>query len=271
MSFLAHYHDEKSKGNFLRLVFIRPDEIGVSKPVVLETHLDSEILSSVAKLNLEQMDGLCNSSEVEDSHYRERIGIFGNTLVEFVGQQVEPREAFALLVKNWRKFFESYQRNLAVYLSGFAFHKAKREVAQAEIDVSSKLSKIVGDISGKLLSIPVSLAAIVAIPRSDNVIIGALVVIGLLLGGFIVSHVIRNQSSQLARVVHSKEMIFSSIEGRKDVYPEDLVADIDQIKAALDEDVERLKSLLVIFSWLCWLPFTVAMLVHLYFCFAWFC
>lgn len=265
LSNLAHYHDEKTKSRFFRLVFIKPEDIGVSQALVLETMVDGEILELAGDVDVSRLVDLCDSDEISDAHYREKVGVFGNTVSEFIKGKPESEKPFHYLVRNWSDFLEAFDKNLAVYISGFAFHKAKREVAEAEVDISSKLSGILGDIAGKLLSIPVSFAAVALIPKAGDVLRSAIIVLGLLVTSWIISEVIKNQKSRLRRVMHSKNMILNSIEGRKDTYPDDLKKDVDKITSDLGFDEQRIERLLSVYYRVCWLPVVVALVVHVYF------
>ncbi|NPT29647.1 hypothetical protein DDR56_03490 [Halomonas venusta] len=268
LSQLAHYHDQKTHTNYLRLVFIKPEEVGVSQPLVIETKVDKEILDFAGSANIEHLVCLCDSSQSQDPHYHGRKGIFGNTITEFVQRRSENEKPFHYLVRNWNDFLTTYDKNFAVYTSGFAFHKAKREVAEAEVEISNKLSSVVSDITGKLLGIPISLAAVAAIPKSGSIVNSALIVLGVMLASFILSETVDNQKRRLKRVIHSKNMILNSIEGRKEVYPKDLRDNIDQIVDDLKKDEDRTDRLLRGFSLVSWLPFVLAMVVHIYFLFA---
>lgn len=265
LSHLAHYHDKKTHSNFLRLVFIKPEEVGVSQPLVIETQVDTEVLEFSSHANLEHLISLCDSSQSQDPHYQGRKGIFGNTITEFVQGRPENEKTFHFLVRNWNEFLATYDKNFAVYTSGFAFHKAKREVAEAEVEISNKLSSVISDITGKLLGIPISLAAVAAIPKSGGVVNSALIVLGVMLASFILSETVENQKRRLKRVVHSKNMVLNSIEGRKEVYPEDLKKDVDKIISDLEKDEKKTDKLLTGFSKISWLPFVLAMIVHIYF------
>lgn len=262
LSKLAHYHDEKAKTRFLRLVFLKPEEIGNTHPVVVETFVDEDLLKASGEIPTDRLKYLCESSEAEDPHYRERLGVFGNTMAEFIQARPESEKPFYYLVKSWSSFLEVYDKNLAVYLSGFAFHKAKREVAEAEVSISSKLSQVIGDITGKLLGIPVSFAAVIAIPKAGGVFESTLIVLGLLVATFVIVEVIENQKRQLSRVTDSKNLVLSAFQGRKDIYPTDLSDAVDRITTNLGNDGEKLERLLCFFRVLAWIPVLLALVVH---------
>lgn len=265
LSKLAHYHDAKSKSRFFRLVFIKPEEVGVSQALVLETMVDEEVIEMAKDVDVSRIIHLCDSDQVKDAHYREKIGVFGNTMSEFVNGKPENEKPFHYLVRNWSGFLETFDKNLAVYISGFAFHKAKREVAEAEVDISSKLSSVLGDIAGKLLSIPISFAAVALIPKAGGVLQSSIIILGLLVASWIVSELLKNQRRRLHRVVHSKDIVLNSIEGRRETYPKDLREEVDKITCELNRDQGEIENLLKVYLKICWLPAVVALIVHLYF------
>lgn len=262
LSQLAHYHDEKAKTRFLRLVFLKPEEIGNTHPVVVETYVDESLLEVSGEVSTDRLKYLCDSSGSEDPHYRERLGVFGNTMAEFIQARPEREKPFYYLVKNWASFIEVYDKNLAVYLSGFAFHKAKREVAEAEVNISSKLSQVIGDITGKLLSIPISLAAVIAIPKAGGAFESTIIVLGLLIAAIVIVEIIENQKRQLARVSDSKNLVLSAFQGRQDIYPLDLSSAVERITTNLGNDEKKLAQLLRFFRVLAWLPVLLALIVH---------
>lgn len=263
LAILAHYHDKKTKSNFLRLVFMNPDEISRGQPVIVETRLSLSTVKEINHLPIEKLDGLVGVSEINDQHHMERVGVFRNSISDFL-KTIPEENRFDYLLKNWTDFLKIYDQNLAVYLSGFAFHKAKKEVAEAELDISSKISKVVGDITGKLLSVPVSLLAVVAVAKSDSWIESSIIVLGLLLASIIIFELVANQQRQLRSVVHSKDVVLSAFEGRKDTYPEELRTALNGMTFNLSNDVKKLRHLLWGFRIICWAPTFLALIVHVF-------
>jgi hypothetical protein len=162
--------------------------------------------------------------------------------------------AFSKLVKEWDNFLYTYKKNLETYLSGFAFHKAKREVAEAEVEIASQFSKIVGDITGKLFAIPLSFAAVIAFSKATDTLDKALVFVGLLISSLIIYGVVSNQKRQLERITHAKDIVLGSFRGNADIYPADLSDAITNMKDNLDKNESKLNSTLGYFMFLAWVP-----------------
>lgn len=265
LSNLAHYHVEKPGAGHYKLIFMQQEE-SVSKANVLEL----ETIVDGSMLDLPSLDlGIFNSFKEEnltsDPHYISRVGVFRVSLVEFLKKSRTSPPPFLNLLINWDDFVNLYNKNLETYLSGFAFHKAKREIAEAEFNIAEQFSKITSEITGKLLGIPVSLAAAIAIIRTENILESFLIVSGLSLATLIISGTVGNQQRQLERISHAKDVIFNSFEGRQDSYPEDLKNKISEMKLGLEDNEKKLKRLLWIFRVLSWSPFLLGVLLFVTF------
>lgn len=256
LSHLAHYHDEKLRSGNLKLVFIRPSGGAEIKPVELETKVTETVLRAASELDIRLVEELSTTNALNDSHYSAKVGVFGTSLAEFISGA--SGDAFEYLIQNWSRFVRHYHRDLSTYLSGFAFHKAKVEVAEAELKIANEFSKVLNDILGKLLGIPVSFGAVLAIQKGDGVSKQILVVLGILVACLILSRVVANQQRQFKRIDSSKNIVIGAIEGKKESYPEDLKKEVDQLSRALGENSEFLRKTLNGFAVLSWLPFIVA-------------
>ncbi|MCF5849080.1 hypothetical protein K3H53_17550 [Aeromonas veronii] len=252
LSKLAHYHDAKIIDDKNKLVFLSTED-KTPHPVVLDIELTDDIMNANLD-DLSLLTSILSSDAVLDPHYQPRKSILYSSIYEFV-KGMEPKAAFKKLSENWTAFAEIYQNNLGTYLSGFAFHKVRKEIAEAEIKIAEQLSKITSDLIGKLFSIPVSLAAIVAMLHKDSsLLISLLLVLGLLIAAILVVGVIINQSAQLESVKHSKNMMDQSFEGNKNNYPEKLKKDIDDMSERLNSNIETARCWLTLYRFLAWFP-----------------
>lgn len=252
LSKLAHYHDKKIIDDQSKLVFLSTED-KTPHPVVLDVELTDDIMSANLD-DLSLLTSILSSEAILDPHYQPRKSILYSSIYEFV-KGMEPKAAFKKLSENWTAFAEIYQNNLGTYLSGFAFHKVRKEIAEAEIKIAEQLSKITSDLIGKLFSIPVSLAAIVAMFHKDSSLLtNVLLVLGLLISAVLVVGVIINQSAQLESVKHSKKMMDQSVEGNKNNYPEDLKKDIDGMSTRLNSNIKTAERWLIAYRFLSWLP-----------------
>ena len=257
LSGLAHYHDEKPSNGYLRLVFIQSANGAIIKPVELETRITMSVIEAAVSLEPRLVVELSESCAANDPHFSAKVGVLGASLATFVSNRAAGG-AFDFLVTHWHEFVAEYQRDLSTYLSGFAFHKAKTEVAEAELKIAGEFSKVLNDISGKLLSIPVSVAAIIAIPKASNLCEHLLLLLGIIVASYIIWRTIDNQKRQFNRIEHAKELVLCAIEGKKESYPQELATAVDNLTTDLRNDAKALRDNLAFFSVLSWLPLFIA-------------
>ncbi|EFD0700824.1 hypothetical protein DFZ98_20760 [Escherichia coli] len=232
LSMLAHFHDIKkdSKGTFYRLVFILNSE-SKSSSAVIETNITEEIFNDKT-VNTQLVKTLVSSEATTDAHHIEKINTFRNTVIEYVNKN---GNSFVELINKWDFICELYTNNLAAYMSAFSFHKARKEVVDAELDYSEKLSKIISEISNKALAIPISLAGSIAIFKLTTKIDWIIALIGLIITAIITSAMIVSQKKQLARISHSKEILFGQLRYR-------IKDDTSDLKESLEEAIKKLND-----------------------------
>jgi len=257
LSKLAQYHDRKSIDGSSRLVFIQSLE-GKSSTAIITPSISLEILDcegndySIADL---LQDGALQSDIV---HIDERRGIFRNTLVEFFN---ENSYEFPDLIKKWNTFHSAYDSNLSVYLSGFHFHKARKDVASAEIEFSEKVSKSLSDLTSKVLAIPVSVIASLGMWKLKEFSDQSLVFIGLVLTSLMLHILIMSQRKQLKRISHARKLVFSPFEKKITRYPQILRSEIELAIESLTNNERFTSRILVGFYFLSWLPVFIGLII----------
>jgi len=262
LSELAHYHDEKTRSGHYKLIFIQPDDSSPSLPksIEIDTSIKINMLDGpISDISL--VESLLADNPRTDPHYSSKVGVFRVSLAEFLQKCPIGEPAFSFLVSKWSEFVSLCNQNLDTYLSGFAFHKAKREVAETEFKVAEQFSKIISDITGKLFGIPISIAAAIAITKSTSILEGLLIVVGLGLATLIFSGTVGNQQRQVQRIGHAKNLVFNAFEGRQESYPLELKNAISQMKTGLDRNETKLRWLLRLFRCLSWAPFLLGVIL----------
>lgn len=257
---LAHYHDEKLRGEEYRLIFVEEDGARGAKTIALQPNIDLELLQyNVSSLLL---GALLESNFERNPHIVKERSIFRASLVEFSAEISDARERFNFLVARWKEFLRLYNNNLDTYLSGFSFHKAKQEVGAAELSIADQLSKLISDISGKILSIPISLVVLVAIAKADNGFESAILVLGVMLTSFIMAETIAAQKLQYNRISHSRMLLFSAHEKKIEIYPEDLKSYLRSAVRGLVRNEKMLGRSLIALRCLVWIPAISATALH---------
>lgn len=261
LSEIADYHDEKNDSSSFNLIFTQHEGDTKSKTTAIKTKLSSK---SLRPINITLLESLVSEGESTDSHHQAKIYTFKSSIVEFC-DHIHPDNRFENLVLEWDSFLKLYNNNLSTYLSGFSFHKAKKEVAAAQISIAEQLSKITSETTGKILSIPISLAAVIAIVKLDSLIESVLAALGLLILSTITTASISNQKNQLNRLISSRKITFNAFQGKTNSYPEDLNKDISDARTALISNEKYLNRTLTLYKVLCWLPTILAAAVIAYY------
>ncbi|MFU5371439.1 hypothetical protein ACM7YZ_01830 [Pseudomonas aeruginosa] len=259
---LAHFHDEKNSSDEYKLVFVAEDPAKGERAITLFPYLDKEILA--CKVGTELLDSLQTINLDNNPHLLKERSIFRASLIEYLSSQVGGRERFKMLVSTWDQFRSLYENNLSTYLSGFSFHKAKQEVATAQLTIADQMSKVVGDISGKILGVPVSLAVIVAIAKAGGVLESSILVLGIMLTSALIAETLAAQKLQYERIKHSRKIIFAAHEQRLSQYPEDLRGFLQEAIRGLSANERKLRRSLRTLRLVSWGPAIAAILVHAY-------
>lgn len=257
---LAHYHDRKSSDGEPRLVFIQGSD-GKSSSAIIQPLITREMLFST-DFDCSFVEQLQEENSSDDiNHHIEKRGIFRNTLVEFINDN---SLEFSGLVKKWTEFRLSYDNNLSVYLSGFNFHKARKEVASAELEFAEKTSKTLSELTTKTLALPISMLAALGVWKLGEITEQLLVFVGVMLTTITIHLLVMSQKKQLFRITHAKNLIFSPFTKSLKKYPEELQDDIKKALESLNKNEIFSKRILNTFYILCWLPTLTAFIIILY-------
>lgn len=259
---LAHFHDEKNSSDEYKLVFVAEDPAKGERAITLFPYLDREILA--CNVGAELLDSLQTSNLDNNPHLLKERSIFRASLIEYLLGQAGGRERFKKLISTWDQFRSLYESNLSTYLSGFSFHKAKQEVATAQLTIADQMSKVVGEISGKILGVPVSLAVTVAIAKTDGVLESSILVLGIMLTSALIAETLAAQRLQYERIKHSRKIIFATHQQKLSQYPEDLRNFLKEAIRGLSANERKLSRSLRALRLVSWSPAIAAILVHAY-------
>ena len=220
LSKIAHYHDEKTKEDVFRLVFILTEK-DTHKPYVLKT-LFQEIDLSIGAIDLSTLNELVEAQDENYAHSSEKLGIFRFALANVISQCPPSDNEFSYLLKHWRELLTEYKASFDIYISGFSFNKVRTELAKAEIELASSLSKVMNDITGKLFGIPISLVALISMLKLESILENLVLVFGTLLFSLIVSGLVKNQLLLRKSINIGADLTFSTYKVEKASYPSDL-------------------------------------------------
>lgn len=259
---LANFHDEKNSSDEYKLVFVTEDKAYGDRAITLIPYLDHELLT--CEVGTDLLDSLQDGNLDSNPHLLKERSVFRSSLIEYLAGHEEGRARFRALVMTWTQFRALYENNLATYLSGFSFHKAKQEIATAQLAIADQMSKIVSDISGKVLSVPISLVVTIAISKADNVLESSILVLGVTVASALLAETLAAQKLQYERVKHSRVIMFSSHELKLHQYPPDLREHISKATVGLSSNETKLRASLVLLRAVSWMPAIVAVALHSY-------
>ncbi|UJR62106.1 hypothetical protein [Dickeya zeae] len=261
LAFLAHYHDIKNEGvsSYYRLVFVLHSE-SKSSSVVIETSLTNDVIEYDI-LDDTLVNSLTKISPLTDLHYDEKINTFRNTLIEYLKLH---KSTFTELVKNWDRVCELYQNNFSVYMSAFSFHKVRKEVADAEIEYAEKISKTLVELSNKVLAIPISFVATIAMMKLTDKIEVTVSFIGVFLTALIMHLVIKSQEKQFERIKSAKNLIFISLENKVSDENSELKSNIVEAITELNKNERFCSKVLILLLSLAWTPLSISTLILIY-------
>jgi len=219
LSVLAVGVDRESNPDCYNLFFaLPPDGSKPPRSFLLPTLVDSKVLIyEIQHLNL--LEEILNKKNENKAHLSERKIMLRLAIADVVERFEHESNLLLALVREWRVVLSQYRTNLQTYVYGFSFEKARREVAQAEIDYGSKLSAVLGDIAGKLLALPVSLAALIPLNAAKSIFESGVIFIGLLLVTAVLFAILLNQRLQVDRLLHSFNVVFDEFRGKISTYP----------------------------------------------------
>lgn len=263
LSQLASYVNKDNSSH--KLLFLLPTSEAQPAMIELSTQFSNEDVERLVPLEIKLVENLLQNDVQQDVHHIEKIGLFSSTLARFISN-FPVQQAFSMLLQQWDKFLNTYKQDLATYISGFAFHKARKQVAEAELEIAERLSMVMSGILGKILSLPLTMVAVIAMTKTSSLIEQLLLLSGVFIASILLIGAVVNQQALLARTKHAKAIMLQAIEGQQEQFPEDLRKDYQQMSEQLAKDEQRVGRWLWFFWILSLVPFmaSVSVLVWRY-------
>ena len=142
-------------------------------------------------------------------------------------------------------------------MSGFAFNKVRKQIANAQIEIAEKLASVISSIMGKALAVPNSMLAVVAFFNAYNIREKMILALGVFIASLIVSIAIKSQKLQFKQVKESKQLALESYDGERTNYPPELLTKLEKIKTQLNTQTRKVGNWLNLLLLLAWIPFAV--------------
>ena len=175
--------------------------------------------------------------------------MFMATMCEFLKDGMPFHE----FVEHGAKWAEAYENDLQTYLSGFSFEEMKRKIAEEHARFTEQVSTILGGITIKVLSLPLSVAvAIILKTHAANLPLW-LPILLLVVVAFAIACLVRHYQRVVPRVEQNINMVFGKMKTNDSVaYPKELDNSVKGVVKSLQRETEKLRTTLRIYSIAAW-------------------
>ncbi len=255
---LSDYRDENS-----RLVYLSDS---IAHSTIIEPVLNDSLLN-INELDFEFLRELVASSEANSIHTHEKRVTFRLSLSEYLHQHADgAQDSFQHLVLHLDSFKHVYISNLQTYLSGFTFETKRREVADAQIRFAEQIAKVVGDMTGKMLGVPVALIASFGMVKATGWIEQVVFLVGAFLASLVIFFMARHYHRQHLSIEHSKELVFGGLDtkARMPCYPEELASALGNASLDIDRSIQRLRCTICFYQVAAWIPTVAALVIFIH-------
>ncbi|MCP1485289.1 hypothetical protein J3D48_001602 [Pseudomonas fluorescens] len=219
LALLAIGVDKDSSPDGYNLFFaLPPDGAKPPRTFLLPTQVDVKVLDYEIN-HLSLLEEILNRKNENKAHLSERKLMIRMAVASVIEKFESEPNLLLVIVREWREVLATYRANLQTYVYSFSFERVRREVAQAEIDYGTKLSGVLGDIAGKMLALPISLAGLVALEKTTSKFEGFILVLGLAVVSVVLLAILHNQMLQTERLLHSFNVIFDDFKDKIKTYP----------------------------------------------------
>lgn len=258
ISALAEFAEDQTLvngGAVPRLLFVLPPDGKIPQrtilvPIVLELDALHEEIRHFKILRL-----LNNSENNNKLHMEERQLVMKIAIGDVLASATVGANIFTHLVKSWELVLRKYRHNFQAYINKFSFDEVRKKIADAEIEYASKLSGVLGDIAGKLLALPLSFVALIALDGATTSFSFWCGSIGLIVVSAIFTLVLFNQNQQVLRLKSSFDLIFFPFFSRMDDYPTLLRKILEEKKVGINKQVKTLAFTFKVFYIIGFMPF----------------
>lgn len=263
LALLAIGVDKDSSPDTYNLFFaLPPDGAKPPRTFLLPTQVDDQLLGYELR-HMSLLEEILNRRNENKAHLSERKLMIRMAIASVIEKFENEPNLFFVVVREWNDVLATYRANLQTYVYSFSFEKVRRELAQAEIDYGTKLSGVLGDIAGKMLALPVSLAGWVVLNNSTSAFEGFVLVLGLVVVSLILLAILHNQILQTNRLLHSFNVVFDEFKDKIRTYPPKLQRLLRITIEQVEKQGRTLRRTFVLLQTLALLPATGALLVAL--------
>lgn len=237
-----------------RLLFVLPpDGKAPQKTIVVPIKLESAVLINELKF-LAVLDALTNINNEKKLHIEERKLLMRIAIGDVLSMAGDDVNLFTFLAKNWHDVLKKYFHNLKSYVHRFSFDDVRKKIADAEMEYVSKLSAVLNDISGKLIALPISLVALIALENAASNFSFLCGFVGLSIVSLVYILLLVNQELQVDRLKSSFDLVFSPFFIKIETYPTVLRLVLKERRSGFEVQLKRLRMTFKVFYVISFVP-----------------
>jgi hypothetical protein len=201
------------------------------------------------------------SNEEGQLHINEHKQLFRVALTSVLAKRRAdaPEPAFQYLVYSWSDVVMAYELNAECYVQKFSFEKLRGDVARIELDYATRMAAVLGDSSGKMLALPLSIGGLAAVWLADDVWSASGLCLGMLLVSLLLSGILHNQRLASKRVEAGFNLSIADVQGASSKHPTALQGAINSAKLGFAEQLAFLRKVHMVIQPLAWFPTLIAL------------
>ncbi|MBY4804483.1 hypothetical protein K6W78_31395 [Burkholderia cepacia] len=237
-----------------RLLFILPtDATKVRKTALAEIRVEETALDFDLN-HLSLLESLVSEGNANKLHLEERQLIMRSAIADSLAGAEHGSNDLTYLCKHWPEIRRKYLANFQAYIQNFAFEDVRKKIVDSELEYASKLTGAFGDIGGKLLALPVSIAGVAALDKLTTNAEFVAGCVSLCLVTVVLLAVLQNVRHQIDRLQSGYEYVFGPVLGKVKTYPSKLRGELEKREKSLAKQARLTRRSFYFFMGLALLP-----------------
>lgn len=256
--FVALSIDREQSMNGDRIFFLKPsDGKTPQKAAALKINLTPDtIANNIGSFKI--LAALKKALEEEKTQIEERILLMNTAIAQIIDECEDDDADFEYLVRNWNKVNKKYLHDLHAYVSAFSFDSVKKKISDGLIESTTKINNAVGEVGTKLMAIPVSLAALLAVKDSKSDSVFYVGVAGVVIAGLIIFRVINHYSWQIKNLIASFDFNLRESSKSKKTFSKVILDELRRISDFKAVQEREIKRTFLIYRSIAWCPIIIS-------------
>lgn len=250
-------HKFKSEGSGAwTMVFRTGDSMSL-----LETKFGEEILD--LNIPVQAWEAVKNlTADKEGIHQKEKIWMFKTTMCEFLMEN----KTFHDFIKHAENWTDKYNADLNRYLHNFSFEETRRKIAEEHSRFTEQISKMLGDITTKILSLPLAAVIVMVMKTQSSGLPWWILVLIIAIVSWILHNLVAHHKRTLPSIERNIDMVFGRLlTNGCDASISSQNTELDESVKSLNNELKKLKNTLAAYQIGIWGAIPVLLLLFLLF------